>query len=178
MGDRPGAGSTGGNSSAGEEEGRGCSCQGPRLWSLTVLKWLHRACPVAFGFPQPHCHGDLWGGDLPPRNLLVSVTLSPFGHCKDGCSQPYWWPVGVSCHCPLCSWFLASVQQRQPRLPPRADVRLLQKAHHSRHHQGPGQSRDLAGEGPMSSHLCSSLCSHPLVSWTLCPNPDDSESPR
>lgn len=129
----PGAGGTGGNVSAGEEEGRGRSCQGLRLWSLTVSSGCTEPALLRSAPPRPAAMeasgegiclpGPCWSLSL----RLPSVIVQMDAHSPTG------GPLASPAHRPLCSWFLVSVQQRQPRLPPRAEVRLLQKAHHSRH---------------------------------------------
>lgn len=59
----------------------------------TELAVLHAAWPAFLST-------DISRKGPTPTNMLVSVTLSPFGHCKDGGSWPCWWPVSVSCSLP------------------------------------------------------------------------------
>lgn len=145
----PGAGGTGGNVSAGEEEGRGRSCQGLRLWSLTVSSGCTEPALLRSAPPRPAAMeasgegiclpGPCWSLSL----RLPSVIVQMDAHSPTG------GPLASPAHRPLCSWFLVSVQQRQPRLPPRAEVRLLQKAHHSQHPRVLGR----AGTGETGNEL-------------------------
>lgn len=144
-------------------------------WRLRApVRWLHRACLLHSASPGPTAHGGLWEGDLPPRNLLVSVTLSPFGHCKDRCSQPRWWPVGVPHPVPpsRCVPFVPSAPGSRCLCSSdtgwlQAAVHLLQKAHPqpgTTQVWGPGQSRDSGGgAGKVSSLLLPCVPVVPLV---------------
>lgn len=73
----PGAGGTGGNVSAGEEEGRGRSCQGLRLWSLTVSSGCTGPAPLRSAPPRPAAMETLGRGSASqdPAGLCHFVSL-------------------------------------------------------------------------------------------------------
>lgn len=107
----------------GEKERLGALVPGAETWSLRAPgKWLHRACPVHSASPRPTARGDLWEGDSPPRNLLVSVTLCPSlwslqrQMLTAPLMAPWCFPPSALPSCPapvrsLCSWFSVPVQQ-------------------------------------------------------------------
>lgn len=132
----------------------GQPCSGLR--GQQVPKWPHRAGPVACCLPSP-LSTEMSQEGLTATNTPVSVTLSPFGHCKDGGSWPCWWPVGVSCplpsprslpHVPVfsaaCAWCLHSSDS--PGLLPQ----LLSPSHRK---QPMGVFVSSASPSPMDSRL-------------------------
>lgn len=131
---------------------------GPRA----SVKWLHGAIPDGFCFLQTHYLWRLLGGGSLPTNLLVSVTFSPFGHCKDRPAQPAGGLLVVPAHCPLptpCPPAIPSAPGAWCLCSNDSPVQLpgLVSTSCKKHHRGPGQSRDWVGEGLMHFHLGFSL---------------------
>lgn len=173
-----------------EKARRGALVPGAETWSLSApVKWLHRACPVHSASPRPTAHGELWEGDSPPRNLLVSVTLCV---CFSSLQRQMLTALLMACWCfppsalPSCpAPFVPSAPgsrclcSNDTRLAPGLVSASCRKPTCS---PLPPGSRVLGRAGTVGEELIHShLCSFPVLplflSWSLCRNPNDSGSP-